>query len=104
GWAVAAIVLGTVLSLRLLQMIVDPPYLGWEGQTSSGTPTGGMEVAYPALGFGFWVFGSLCFIAAGVCGLIADAQRTRDRRLRVKRCMRRPHGTEAEREDRRFSR
>lgn len=103
-WSVAAIVLGTVLSLRLLQMIVDPPYLVWEGQTSSGTPTGGMEVAYPALGFGFWVFGSLCFIAAGVCGLIADAQRTRDRRLRVKRCMRRPHGTEAEREDRRFSR
>jgi hypothetical protein len=46
-WSVAAIVLGTVLSLRLLQMIVDPPYLVWEGQTSSGTPTGGMEVAYP---------------------------------------------------------
>src|SRR5699024_5186862 len=79
-WSVAAIVLGTVLSLRLLQMIVDPPYLVWEGQTASGTPTGGMEVAYPALGFGFWVFGSMCFIAAGVCGLIADAQRTRDRR------------------------
>src|SRR5699024_10473896 len=69
-WSVAAIVLGTVLSLRLLQMIVDPPYLVWEGQTSSGTPTGGMEVAYPALGFGLWVLGSLCFIAAGVCGLI----------------------------------
>lgn len=94
-WSVAAIAIGTVLCLRLLQMVVDPPYLVWDGQTSSGMPTGGMEVAYPALGFGLWVFGSLCFIAAGVCGLVAEAQRTRDRRLRIKRCMHRPRGTEA---------
>lgn len=91
-WSVAAIVLGTVLSLRLLQMVVDPPYLLWDGQTAGGMPTGGMEIAYPAAGFAFWVFGSLCFFAAGICGLVAAAQKNRDRRERIKRCMKRTHG------------
>src|SRR5699024_12298958 len=93
--AVAANVLGTLPGLRLPQMSGRPALLVWEGPASSGTPTRGMEVDSPAPGVGLWVLGSLCFIAAGVCGLIAAAQRTRDRRLRIKRRMRRPHGTEA---------
>lgn len=94
-WSVAAIVLGTVLSLRLLQMVVDPPYLLWDGQTAGGVPTGGMEIAYPAAGFGFWIVGSLCFFAAGVCGLIAETRATRARRDRIRRCMQKSHGPAA---------
>jgi hypothetical protein len=85
-WSVAAIVLGTALGLRLLQMVVDPPYLVWDGQTADGMPTGGMEIAYPAAGFVFWVIGSLCYFAAGICGLIAEARKNPSRRDRLKRC------------------
>lgn len=95
GWSAAAIVLGTVLGLRLLQMVVDPPYLLWDGQTTDGVPTGGMEIAYPAAGFGFWVLGSLCFFAAGICGLVAETRRTRARRDRIRRCMRKSRGPAA---------
>lgn len=94
-WSVAAIVLGTVLGLRLLQMVVDPPYLLWDGQTAGGMPTGGMEIAYPAAGFVFWILGCLSFFAAGICGLVAAAQKDRDRRERIKRCMRKYHGPAA---------
>ncbi|WP_210604749.1 hypothetical protein [Brevibacterium oceani] len=92
-WSVAAIVLGTGLGLRMLQMVVDPPYLLWDGQTANGMPTGGMEIAYPAAGFVFWIAGSLCFLAAGICGLIAQARRTRERRDRIRRCMKKNHGS-----------
>lgn len=94
-WSAAAIVLGTVLSLRLLQMVVDPPYLLWDGQTANGVPTGGMEIAYPAAGFGLWSIGSLFFFAAGICGLVVEARRTRERRDRIRRCMRKHHGPAA---------
>ncbi|WP_209325618.1 hypothetical protein [Brevibacterium renqingii] len=94
-WSVAAIVLGTVLCLRLLQMVVDPPFLIWDGQTASGLPAGGMEIAYPAPGFVFWILGSLCFVAAGVCGLTAEARKTRHRRARLKRCSKKHHGPAA---------
>lgn len=95
GWSVAAIVLGTVVSMRLLQMVVDPPFLLWDGQTADGMPTGGMEVAYPAAGFIFWILGSLSFFAAGICGLVACAQTDRERRDRIKRCMRKHDGPRA---------
>lgn len=91
-WSIAAIVLGTVLGLHLLQLVADPPLLMWDGQTANGMPTGGMEVAYPAAGFGFWVLGSALYIAAGICGLVAAAQKNRHRRERIKRCMAKRHG------------
>ena len=94
-WSVAAIVLGTVLCLRLLQMVVDPPFLIWDGQTANGLLAGGMEIAYPAPGFVFWILGSLCFFAAGVCGLAAEARKTRHRRARLKRCAKKHHGPAA---------
>lgn len=94
-WSIAAIVLGTVLGLRLLQMVADPPIMMWDGQTANGTPTGGMEVAYPAAGFGLWVLGSLLFFAAGICGLVAAAQQDHHRRERIKRCMSKRHGPAA---------
>ncbi|UVI36899.1 hypothetical protein [Brevibacterium spongiae] len=94
-WSIAAIVLGTVLGLRLLQMVADPPFLMWDGQTANGMPTGGMEVAYPAAGFGFWVLGSALYLAAGICGLVAAAQKNRHRRERIKRCMAKRHGHSA---------
>lgn len=94
-WSIAAIILGAVLSLRLLQMVVDPPYMLWDGQTADGVPTGGMMIAYPAAGFAFWVLGSLAFFAAGICGLVAAAQKNRDRRERIRRCMKKRHGPAA---------
>ncbi|MGC2976627.1 hypothetical protein ACPUD8_13080 [Brevibacterium sp. FAM 25378] len=86
-WSIAAIVLGTVLGLHLLQMVADPPIMMWDGQTADGMPTGGMEVAYPAAGFGFWVLGSVLFFTSGICGLVAASQQNRHRRERIKRCM-----------------
>lgn len=94
-WSIAAIVLGTVLGLHLLQMVADPPILMWDGQTANGMLTGGMEVAYPAAGFGLWVLGSILFVAAGICGLVAEAQKNRHRRERIKRCMAKRHGPAA---------
>lgn len=94
-WSVAAIVLGALLGLHLLQMVADPPILMWDGQTADGIPTGGMEVAYPAAGFGLWVLGSILYVAAGICGLVAAAQKNRHRRERIKRCMAKRHGPAA---------
>ncbi|WP_166827071.1 hypothetical protein [Brevibacterium limosum] len=94
-WSIAAIVLGTVLGLHMLQMVADPPILMWDGQTANGMPTGGMEVAYPAAGFGFWAVGSLLFFAAGICGLVAAAQQDHHRRERIKCCMSKRHGPAA---------
>ncbi|MCU4297327.1 hypothetical protein D3I60_09585 [Brevibacterium permense] len=91
-WSIAAIVLGTALGLRLLQMVADPPIIMWDGQTADGMPTGGMEVAYTAAGFGLWVLGSLLFFAAGICGLVAASQQDHHRRERIKRCMSKRHG------------
>lgn len=37
-WSIAAIVLGTVLSLRLLQMVADPPIMMWDGRRPTVCP------------------------------------------------------------------
>lgn len=69
-WSATAILIGFVILLGLITVVIEPPFLMWDGQTDDGMPTGGMEVARPEFGFVLWVIGSQALVAAGACGWI----------------------------------
>lgn len=67
-WSVATLLIGVTVLMGLAAAVIDPPIMMWDGQTDDGMPTGGMEVARPAMGFVLAAVGSLALVAAGICG------------------------------------
>ncbi len=85
-WAWATVCLGVAVLALLINLMAEPPTLMWDGQDSSGRWIGGMEVASPAWGAALWAVGGLALIAAGICGLIGERQRSSERfRPRIRR-------------------
>lgn len=76
-WAAAAILLGAFIVVILIGLVLSPPMLMWDGQLPDGTPTGGMEIGYPSVGYGLWLIGGAALITAGICGLLSETQRPR---------------------------
>ncbi|WP_413336459.1 hypothetical protein ACH82I_07090 [Brevibacterium sp. GP-SGM9] len=81
-WSGVAIIVAALLLICLMYLVIEPPFLMWDGQTPGGRPTGGMEVAYPGPGFIFWILGVGALGTAGFCGLIAE-----DREAAASRCV-----------------
>lgn len=78
-WAWATVCLGVAVLALLINLMAEPPTLMWDGQDSSGRWIGGMEVASPVWGAALWAVGGLALIAAGICGLIGERQRSSER-------------------------
>lgn len=76
-WGVTAVIIAALIVLVLVSFLVSPPLLMWDGQLPDGTPTGGMEVGRPSIGFGLWPIGAAALVAAGSCGLLAQTKRPR---------------------------
>ncbi|WP_231445593.1 hypothetical protein [Brevibacterium zhoupengii] len=84
-WAWVTVCLGVAVLALLINLMAEPPSLMWDGQDSSGRWIGGMEVASPAWGAALWAVGGLALIAAGICGLIGECQRSAERQQLLKR-------------------
>lgn len=69
-WSVVTILVAVLLGAFLLRMLVEPPFLLWDGVDAQGRPTGGQEIAEPAGGALAWAMGIGALFAAGICGLI----------------------------------
>ncbi|MGO3023373.1 MAG: hypothetical protein ACTIIH_09060 [Brevibacterium sp.] len=76
-WAAAAMLIGALIVVLLIGLVLEPPLLMWDGQLPDGTPTGGMEIGCPSVGYGLWVVGAAALISAGICGLLAQTKRPR---------------------------
>lgn len=68
-WSVGTLLLAQVLSARLIEMLVNPPILMWDGVDDQGRPTGGSEIGEPVFGALAWAIGIGALVLAGVCGL-----------------------------------
>lgn len=77
-WSSAVAVVGALAVARLVTLLGDPPRIMWDGTADDGSRAFAEVIAEPAPGALLWVAGSLCLIAAGICGLAE--QRRRDRR------------------------
>ena len=91
SWSSAVTVLGALALIRLITMLGDPPRITWDGTAADGRRAFAEVVAEPAPGALLWTAGSLCLIAAGICGLVE--QRRRDRRRLNRRNRRSVDGT-----------
>ena len=76
-WAAAAMLIGALIVVLLIGLVLEPPLLMWDGQLPDGTPTGGMEIGCPSVGYGLWVVGAAALISAGISGLLAQTKRPR---------------------------
>ncbi|MCU4297329.1 hypothetical protein D3I60_09595 [Brevibacterium permense] len=75
-WPLLLVAVGAGLFI-LVSTLLNPPALMWDGQLPDGTPTGGMEVGRPSIGFGLWLIGAAALVGAGICGLLTQTQSDR---------------------------
>lgn len=69
AWSIVTIVIALAITWFFVQMLIDPPFLIWDGLDAQGRPTGGYEEAGPAWGAIAWVIGIAALFGAGVSGL-----------------------------------
>lgn len=73
-WSVVAMLVAAGLSALLINLLLDPPFLMWDGQDDQGRMVGGMVVGEPAAGALIWVIGILALFLAGVFGLVGGSR------------------------------
>lgn len=77
-WSTAVTVLGILAVVRLVTLLGDPPRIMWDGTTDDGRRAFAEVIAEPAPGALLWTGGSLCLIAAGICGFIGQRRKNRE--------------------------